>query len=229
MDVRDTDTRPRSSTSCWSRLRRGPWPEEVVDRLLITLDKLAKRLRTSEEVVGLILFGSYARGQYGRKSDVDLLVVLDTECPPEDTKVGRAALRLCGELEIEQRLPMHLAPLLVGVDRAPDLGPTLLHALWTDGVVLYGCASALARLQPTGLAPWTVIHFSTTRLPAADRVRLSRRLHGMGKNPGIVRPLVVILGRGTILAPSSQSQSIQDALDTAGASYEAIPIWREGS
>lgn len=72
MDARETGTLLRSSTSYWRKLRRGPWATEVVDRLLVALDHLAKRLTARDDVAAVSLFGSYARGEYGRKSDVDL-------------------------------------------------------------------------------------------------------------------------------------------------------------
>ena len=152
MDGRATDTLLRSSTSFWRKLRRGPWTAEVIDRLLVALDHLTRRLTTRDDVAAVILFGSYARGEYGRKSDVDLLIVFDSREPPESSEAGRATLRLCGELETEQRLPMHLAPLLISVDQAQDLGPTLLHAIWTDGIVLFARAP-LPASSPLVLLP----------------------------------------------------------------------------
>lgn len=122
---------------------------------------------------------------------------------------------------------MHLAPLLASVARVDDLGPALLHAIWTDGIVLYGQASALARLQPVGLAPWALIQFSTTNLPASERVRLSRHLHGVGTRPGIIRPPAITLGRGVLLVLGRQQQTVRDVLDAVGAIFDAIPVWRE--
>jgi len=61
------------------------------------LDLLVQRLRAHPDVSAVILFGSYARGEFGRKSDVDLLIVLDfddADLPPESTAPGRAALTL---------------------------------------------------------------------------------------------------------------------------------------
>ena len=225
--------RRRPSTSFWHNLRRGPWPEKVIERLVAALDALAQRLRAYDEVAALILFGSYARGIFGRNGDVDLLVLLElidsveTEAPAERTDTGCTALRLVGEAEAEARLPMHLAPLLARVDRLTDLGPELLHDLWTDGVVLYARAHGLAGLQPEGLAAWTLVRFSAARAQPHERVRLSRRLHGARGRPGIVRPPALTLGRGALLVPAGQQQAVREALDEAGATYDLIPVWRE--
>lgn len=122
---------------------------------------------------------------------------------------------------------MHLA-LLIADPRFPDeLGSDLLHAIWTDGVVLYAEAAALALLQPSGLVPWEVISFTGKRLTAAKRVELSRRLYGRGGREGLVVLPGLALGPGVVLLPPTQALWVKDALDEIGASYDSFPIWRE--
>ena len=43
-------------------------------------------------------------------------------------------------------------PLLISVDQVQDLGPTLLHAIWTDGIVLFARAP-LPASSPLVLLP----------------------------------------------------------------------------
>lgn len=199
-------------------------------RLTEALEVLEHRLRARDDVVGAIVFGSYARGEFGRASDVDLLVLLGGEASAEQDDAGRAIPRLVGEIETELRLPMHLAPLLASVGHVghmEDLGPDLLHDLWRDGVVLYAEAAALALLQPRGLSPWTLFRFSAAKAAPNERVRLSRRLHGLSGRPGLIRPPALRLGRGALLVPASLEQAVRAALDEAGAVYDPIPVWRE--
>ena len=125
------------------------------------------------------------------------------------------------------RLPMHLAPVIAAAERPSALGPDLLHAIWTEGVVLYARAGLIARLQPDGLAPWTLVRFSVARARPSERVRLSRRLHGVGERPGLLRPPALTLGPGVLLLAAGQQQAVRAALDDAGASYDLWPIWRE--
>jgi predicted nucleotidyltransferase len=207
-------------------LKRGPWPEEVAGRLLRALHALAQRLRDTPGVVGVVLFGSYARGDFGRKSDVDLLVLADLAGGRTLGDVRAAAVRAAIEAETAQRLPMHLAVLVADVAAPQDLGPDLVHALWTDGVVLFADAAALAVLRPTDLSPWVVLRFSAAGLAPSVGVRVSRRLHGRAGRPGLVRPPAVELGRGAFLLPASRSTAIRDALDEIGVDYDLIPVWR---
>src|SRR6266516_3919006 len=62
-----------ASTRSWPHWTSGLWPEATLARLAAALDDLVEQLRREPLVSGVVLFGSYARGDYGRSSDVDLL------------------------------------------------------------------------------------------------------------------------------------------------------------
>jgi len=138
-------------------------------------------------------------------------------------RVVQAAL----DAEADVRLPMHLAPLVADIGNRESPSPALLHELWTDGVVLWGEAAALAVLQPAGLAPWNVVRFALHQAPGRDRVRLARRLHGRPDRPGIIRLPGLNLARGAAFVPADQGRAVRTALDAAGAAYDIIPVWRE--
>jgi predicted nucleotidyltransferase len=212
------------STGTSRRSRRGPWPDDVLRRLDDALGALAATGRATEGVGALVLFGSFARGDFGRRSDVDLLaLVVGGAGAPAAAVLARAA----AEAETRFRLPMHLALLVddPASPRALDAG--LLHGVWTDGVVLHARAGVLVRAQPRGLVPWTLVRYAINRLPPRDRTRLMRRLHGRGGCPGVVRPPAVALGPGVVLVPPEHRQGVLDALEEAGAVVDAVRVWRD--
>ncbi len=220
-------TRPAESTSFWRRLRSGPWGQPVVERIETALDATTRRLRNDDDVAAVVLFGSYARGDFGRKSDIDLLVLLKPLPGEDPAECRRRVIDTVSEVEADARLPVHISPLVAEADDSESLGPTLLHELWTDGIVLYGEAAALARLQPGGLAPWSAVRFSLKGTASKARVRLARRLHGASGKLGIIRLPGLNLARGAALVPAEQARAVQTALDEAGATYDAIPVWRD--
>ena len=177
--------------------------------------------------MALALFGSYARGDYGRKSDVDLLVLVGPMRDRSFDDLGHKVAQVVIDVEVSFHLPMHLAPLVAEVASPQRLGPDLLHAIWSDGIVLFAEAAALAALQPNGLAPWVVVRFSSANVPASQAVRLSRRLHGRDGKAGILVPPAIELGRGALLAPARQAQALREALDEAGATFDVVSVWRE--
>ena len=211
----------RSTIWC-AAWRSGPWAELVLARLSAALDDLVQRWRALPGVEAVVLFGSYARGDFGRKSDVDVLVLVAGPTAP-----GHFA-REAVEVEAAHQLPMRLAPLVARADAPEDLPPALRHAVAAEGVVLHGRAAALVGLRPGGLRPWEVIRYDAAAAPRSARVRLSRRLRGRGDRPGLVRPPVVDLAPGAVLAPPEAAGAIRDALREAGAAFESVPVWRDG-
>jgi hypothetical protein len=144
-----------------------------------------------------------------------------------EPELQRSFLGFAGELESNYQLPMHLALFIAKPECPGELGEDLLQNIWTDGVILYGDASAVALLQPQSLAPWVIIRFSGKRLTPTKRVELSRRLYGRGERAGLLLPPGVALGPGVVLVPPTQAQKVKDALDELGASYDVFSIWRD--
>lgn len=81
----------------------------------------------------VILFGSTARGEAGPDSDIDLLVVLDDDAPPE---------KLTAKAVYEARASYH-APVDIVPCRASKLGlraravGSFAHTVLRDGVTVY--------------------------------------------------------------------------------------------
>lgn len=207
-------------------MRRGPWPEPTLKRLESALDAVSGAVRSEPEVVALLVFGSYARGDFSRKSDVDLLILFAGSRQRERSAVAGRIRRLITEAEATYRLPMHLAPLLASVQDRATITPELLHDVWRDGVTLYAETATLALLRPHAMAPWAVVRFSI-RGAQSDRVQLSRKLHGREGRAGIMQPPGQTLGRGALLVPVAQQGAVTRALDEAGATYDVLPVWRE--
>ncbi len=229
------DGRPGAVTTFWTSLSTGPWREGVVRRMTDALSDLVSRLASLDGLVALIVYGSYARGGAGKTSDLDLLVLFET-----DTLLQRQetdVLTLISQAEAEARLPVHLSPLLASMDRLEELGDTLLHEIATDGVVLYGHLPVLARLLPQHPKPAVVITFTLKGAPPADRMRLNRRLHGYSAwrerdghrervtYPGLITPPARSLGSGVLLVPGELRSAIVEALTDVGALYTETPVW----
>jgi HEPN domain-containing protein len=84
----------------------------------------------------VILFGSTARGEAGRDSDIDLLVIVDDDTPPEKM-TARAAHQARGSY----KHPADLMPMRAGAfERNRTVIGTLAAEADIDGIVVYGSA-----------------------------------------------------------------------------------------
>jgi hypothetical protein len=81
----------------------------------------------------VILFGSVARGEAGQESDIDLLVVLDDDVPPEKLTAKAVHAARGGYLKPVDIIPCRFSVLQ---SRARAVG-SFAHIALRDGVTIY--------------------------------------------------------------------------------------------
>lgn len=131
------------------------------------LSPLSKRLAGIGGVEAVVLYGSHARGEAGRKSDVDLLVLVDARTPEVERKVERATGG-----EKSRVLSTVLTPKEFAESRQ------LAFNVARDGVVLFKRPGALRLPFMTGERSMVVYTFDISALPQAEKVKINRALYG---------------------------------------------------
>lgn len=102
---------------------------QMIDEALI--DEAARRLRKAAPAAQVILFGSSARGDDGRNSDLDFLVV-----QPEVENAAEESVRLRHALR-DLLVPIDIVVVSEGeVAKWRDVRGSLVHAALADGRVL---------------------------------------------------------------------------------------------
>jgi predicted nucleotidyltransferase len=113
----------------WRPLDRAGTVRLVIDEAVI--NEAGRRLREAAPTARIILFGSSARGDGGRHSDLDFLVV-----EPEVENVTEESIRLRHALR-DLLVPMDIVVVSeLDVARWRDVPGTLVHAALADGRVL---------------------------------------------------------------------------------------------
>jgi len=123
----------------------------LMNRAVVSLEQLVERLRQASEdlkrafgsgFAGLVLFGSYARGEAVEGSDVDLLLVL--------RGLKGLAVRAEAYSIISRRVGKPLTLVDIDVDELSredlEVTPLLLNILY-DGVIVYDELGILRRLK----------------------------------------------------------------------------------
>lgn len=122
----------------------GSMSEHSLNMLVEKLRKASEDLKSllGEGFAGLLLFGSYARGEAGKGSDVDVLVVL------RGLKGLKVRSRIYKVIAGHVGLPLTLidADLRELTRRDLVVTPLLLNALY-DGVIVYDESGILAELK----------------------------------------------------------------------------------
>jgi uncharacterized protein len=108
----------------------------------------------------VILFGSRARGDFHRGSDIDLLVVVDDDTPPE---------RLRPKLETCRRRDADVIPIRAGeFERYRNVVGTLAAEAEADGIVVYGPPKGPPMRNVDPRARWEAVQ-SWARQAQSDR------------------------------------------------------------
>jgi len=131
--------------------------------------------KDASTVRNIILFGSAARGDAGKNSDIDLFVDLKSESQSIERKASfitdafykSASFRRWKLIGVENRISCVVGRL----DRWKDLKPSII----SDGIVLFGKYTGSLR------GASSVIFFWSNVKPESKRVLLSKRLYGFSQ------------------------------------------------
>src|SRR3989338_11241362 len=92
------------------------------------IKKSIEKLKDMDKLDAIVLFGSYARGEEDKSSDIDLLIVLDSNQPK---KYLKEVIRRIGEVDKEGKISPRLTNLR-------DYDPSFFQNVLREGRILFG-------------------------------------------------------------------------------------------
>lgn len=201
----------------------GPVASED-DRLLI--ERFVSKVRDLSGLQAVVLFGSFARGDVDRRSDIDLLLVLDREVP---ASVRSRIAAIIGELKPHREI----SPTLTNLK---DVDASFLRNVFREGKVLYG--KLLLSPEHLALEPRVLIAYDLTGVRAADKVQISRLVHGFrsrkiveGKAriyeyPGLKgRQGAILISRSVIMLRTEDAGVLVAELERRKVSYSRWDVY----
>lgn len=196
--------------------------------------EFAKRVSRIKAVQSVILFGSVARGEADKRSDLDVLVVFDSAKPlskiKEKTEVGEVALDM--EREFDTGIQV------VFTNRNFEkLDRSFVEDVIKEGMIIYGTVPEVD-VNRLKLEPYSLIYFSLSKLSRADKMKLRRILYGhetkkeykgkiyKSKLVGLVDQLGgTRTGIASVLVPFKKSKTVMDVLKKFGTEHSKIDVW----
>lgn len=135
------------------------------------LDRFAEEARKAiPDLDGIVLFGSMARGDQGKGSDIDILVIVDSKEPQD---YNRPLSRITTALDAELRPRRELKPVVTNLlDKDEDF----LRNVFRDGIVLFG--KMVLTPDRIRLKPFVLITYNVSGLSQSLKVKVSRMVHG---------------------------------------------------
>lgn len=186
-----------------------------------SLSKIVAAVKDVEGVVGIILFGSFARGEADEGSDIDLLVLFEDE-----------DLMRKGEWEVTRLIPADVfaQSICACPSTLEEMNPVFLQSVLEEGVILYMRHPFALRSRLTSISPHLVVTYSLRGLSQREKQKVDYRLFGrtVGEHryEGIVEECGgKRLGRGCFLIPKENAQTILGLLDRHNVKYESMDVY----
>ncbi len=103
------------------------------------ISSFVEHISKSSALMGIILYGSVAKGTYGKFSDIDLFIVVDRDEQNFYKVVVKAALEDTEEIHrklLSEDMYMSISPLILPLKKLEEFSPLFLDVL-DYGIVLY--------------------------------------------------------------------------------------------
>lgn len=196
-------------------------------------EKLAAVVEGLYRLRGLVLvalYGSVARGEHDRRSDIDVFALFDSRKSHEENLKNLADV--LGVIDVK----VH-----VHVSNMEDIGGedwTFIDSVLRDGVILMAKPPLKIPVERVlNLKPYSIFRFSTRGLSPKDAVRLRRalfshverkRVKGQMreyKYEGIIRDERAKLGKGALIVPNELAKYVREVFKRLNIEYEEIGVY----
>ena len=181
------------------------------------------------------MFGSVAKGDADRRSDIDLLVVLDTDSKDFDemgVKGRISELSLYLEKEYDRNIQVLFA------NRNFDgFDSYFIKEIMREGIVLYSKSPSI-KVKNLELEPYTLILYNFNEVDRKERLKIRRLLHGHktrkvvkgriyeSEKVGLVQELSGYhIAPGSIVLTQKNAKLLEERLEKLNTSYKRIDMW----
>jgi len=187
---------------------------------MLDLSKVVDVLSKIRGVVGVILFGSLARGDYDEYSDYDLLVLFEDKTLL--WKNWDALFQSVGSL----KLNLHVVP--ETLEELKKANPVFLEELFNYGKVLFSRMPLQVFSKPTRLAPFYLIAYDMSSLDYKSKMKVIYFLYGKGDGGSVAKSGGMKLCEGCILVPNQVGETIITGLNAFGVGIKKLEVYVSG-
>jgi len=186
--------------------------------------KITKELSEIADVKVIILYGSFARGEYTSRSDIDLLIL--TTKRETQREVQNKIIKL------ESEIDRNIQPTVRTISELQKTDSGLLQNIFKEGKILYlkepaEIPSALLLQQK----PYLIYSFKISNLSQKDKVRFNRTFYEQAKKGykynGLLNELAgKKISPGCVIVPISHKEKIEKFFKKFNVSFEQLKVWK---
>jgi len=188
-----------------------------------------------DKVAYIFLFGSVAKGDADRRSDIDILVALDTDNRDfEEIEAKKIISEMALTLENEYDRNIQV----VFTNRNYDgLDEYFINKVMREGILLYAISPKI-EVNGLNLEPYELILYNLKNMINKDKMRIKRLLYGhktkkevdgkiyKSEKKGLVQELdAKHIGPGMIAVPQKGIKTLEGRLEKWNIDYKRIDMW----
>lgn len=181
------------------------------------LNKIIKTLSKHDFVIGIVLYGSYAREDFWAKSDIDLFILItDTEY-----------LNKTSDIFAEIRTNRPLQPVIRSINELSKTDITLLKNIFTEGKVLYWKSTYDIQVSNIlNLRPYIIFNFHLSDKKQNSKAQFDYALYGKN-NKGLLSECEgKKLSKSCVILPYHNMKKISKLFHKYKVKHEGIPVWK---
>lgn len=188
------------------------------------LNKIIDRLSEIKEVKAIILYGSFARGEFGSRSDIDLFILTSKDIKDKvEEKV----------IELENQIHRSIQPTLRTVKQLKATDSGLLQSIFQEGKILFlreyfdFPVSSLLEQKP-----FVIYKFDISHLKQNKKAQVNRKFYGYKDKGYNYEGLIHKVGgsklsSGCVIVPFSHDKKrIEDFFKKNRIRFEEIRVWK---
>lgn len=185
---------------------------------------IVKQLSVIRDIKGMIVYGSFARGDYGPKSDIDLFIITaKTEIREQiQDKV----------VELESKIGRGIQPTIRTEKELKRTDTGLLQNVFQEGKIIYLSepldifVSSLLKQKP-----YVIYTFQLNNLSQKDKARFNRELYERTHEKYAYKGFLQEIGgekvsSGCVMIPYNKRKRIEKFFNKFKVKYEIMKIWR---
>ena len=193
------------------------------DNLSLAIE-FSNRIKNIDGVLQVVLFGSVARGEDTRESDIDIAVIHNYK---DKFKIMD---------EVNKNKPDKIQTTFVNISQLPE-ETELVGAISGEGLLLYGSPVSI-KLEKLDLKAKILVSYSLASLPQTEKVKVNRALYGsiskstfkkkeyITKTRGfITEPGIEKINDGVFLIDRRLAPKIVNMLKRFKVTVREIPVW----
>jgi len=197
----------------------------MYEKFKMAIIDFIERAEEIHNLVGIVLFGSALSCETSKKSDIELLLIFNSDHNPEAREESEIAHRIASDIFTKYNLAHSFSFTFLNQKKTEEVGPDFLWNVAKEGILVWAKPKDIFSIEPlSSLEPMMICRYSIKGLREKDRRGFLRCLYGGKKR--IINKSKERLGPGALLIRADKFNKIKETFDRFGIKdYSVRKLW----